>query len=361
MGLALCDRMAQDGEYTTVQHHLAYAAHKVLFSIASGAMPMPHPPLKHLARLCHMALKWQIIQPTVTGEAALNDVWQNFCQLAQLPAEFSAIALAREQVDWHVLHQSISLLRAPHDNVVVSPTVLYNPIHQDSIKAVARYLRDELTQGLNLAREKLKQLLEGQMLLLPMMSVPICPYEGTVLTGHFSAVVAVKKDEYWHFAIFDSLDDSDTEPLKEAVLAQLVPKKRGRYYFFQQHFQQRNDCAIHAFNFFSSCLTLKETYWSGPAQWGQLFDDYCQETADLKLMLGEDSTLSSTMLRRYFMLECLINGYRPDEWAMVQNEPVLRREPIRGLSLSHSFRHLLGCTGHWKTIKRRAPRQILGR
>ncbi|WP_148297157.1 hypothetical protein [Candidatus Sodalis pierantonius] len=147
-GLALCDRMAQDREYTTVQHHLAYAAHKVLFSIASGAMPVPHPPLKHLARLCHMALKWQIIQPTVAGEAALNYVWQNFCQLAQLPAEFSAIALAREQVDWHVLHQSISLLCAPHDNVVVSPTVLYNPIHQDSIKDVARYLRDELTLGL---------------------------------------------------------------------------------------------------------------------------------------------------------------------------------------------------------------------
>ncbi|WP_125933167.1 hypothetical protein [Candidatus Sodalis sp. SoCistrobi] len=127
LGLSLCDRMAQDGELTAVQHPLACAAHKVLLSIASGAMQVPQPPLEHLARLCHMALKWQVLQPDNASEVALRDVWLHFCQLAPLPAEFSAIADAGEQVDWHVLHQGISLLSAPHDNVLVSPTVLNNP------------------------------------------------------------------------------------------------------------------------------------------------------------------------------------------------------------------------------------------
>ncbi|RLR18130.1 hypothetical protein D8L93_03625 [Sodalis-like symbiont of Bactericera trigonica] len=58
LGLALCDRMAQDVELTAVQYPLACAAHKVLLSIASGAMQVLQPPLEQLARLCHMALKW---------------------------------------------------------------------------------------------------------------------------------------------------------------------------------------------------------------------------------------------------------------------------------------------------------------
>ncbi|RLR18131.1 hypothetical protein D8L93_03630 [Sodalis-like symbiont of Bactericera trigonica] len=103
---------------------------------------------------------------------------QNFCQLAQLPAEFGTIADAGEQVDWHVLHQSISLLSAHHDNVLVSPSMLYNPVHQDSIREVARYLRDDLTLVLDQAREKLQHLSSGQMLLLPMMSAPVCPLPG---------------------------------------------------------------------------------------------------------------------------------------------------------------------------------------
>lgn len=352
LGLSLCDRMAQDGELTAVQHPLACAAHKVILSIASGAMQVPQPPLEHLARLCHMALKWQVLQPDNASEVALRDVWLHFCQLAPLPAEFSAIADAGEQVDWHVLHQGISLLSAPHDNVLVSPTVLYNPVHQDSIRDVARYLRDDLTLGLNVAREKLQHLSSGQMLLLPMMSAPVCPYEGTALTGHFSAVVAVKKEDVWHFAIFDSLDDSDTELLKEAVLGQLIPKKRGRYHFFQQHFQQRNDCAVHVYNFFSRCLAAKEAFLSGPALWRNLFDDYRQEAADLTQALGDDNALSSTLLRRYFMLECLANGYRPDEWGMVQQQvTATRRAPKRSQSLTNSFRQLLGCAGHYRRLE----------
>ncbi|CRL43873.1 hypothetical protein SGGMMB4_00578 [Sodalis glossinidius str. 'morsitans'] len=202
--------------------------------------------------------------------------------------------------------------------------MLYNPVHQDSIRDVARYLLDDLTLGLDQAREKLQHLSSGQMLLLPMMSTPVCPYARTALTGHFSADVVLKKDDYWHFAVFDNLDDSDTEPLKEAVLGQLIPKKRGRYYFFQQHFQQRNDCAVHVYNFFSRCLASKEAFFTGPALWGKLFDDYCQEAADLTQAPGEDSTLSSTMLHRYFMLECLATGYRQDEWGMVQQAMVAR-------------------------------------
>ncbi|WP_074013307.1 hypothetical protein [Candidatus Sodalis sp. SoCistrobi] len=230
--------------------------------------------------------------------------------------------------------------------------MLYNPVHQDSIRDVARYLRDDLTLGLNVAREKLQHLSSGQMLLLPMMSAPVCPYEGTALTGHFSAVVAVKKEDVWHFAIFDSLDDSDTELLKEAVLGQLIPKKRGRYYFFQQHFQQRNDCAVHVYNFFSRCLAAKEAFLSGPALWRNLFDDYRQEAADLTQALGDDNALSSTLLRRYFMLECLANGYRPDEWGIVQQQvTVARRAPTRSQSLTNSFRQLLGCAGHYRRLE----------
>lgn len=71
-----------------------------------------------------MALQCQVIQPDIASEVALRDVGLHFCQLAQLPAKFSAIAAAGEQVDWHVLHQGISLLCAPHDNELVSPTVL---------------------------------------------------------------------------------------------------------------------------------------------------------------------------------------------------------------------------------------------
>lgn len=129
----------------------------------------------------------------VADEATLNDVWQNFFQLSSCRRQFSTIAHARKQVDWHVLHQGIPLLCAPYDKALVSPTVPYNSIQQDSIKDVARHLRHELALGLNLAREELKQLLEEQMPLLPMMSVYICSYEETVLTGHISAVVAVKK------------------------------------------------------------------------------------------------------------------------------------------------------------------------
>lgn len=93
--------MAQDGELTAVQYPLACAAHNVLLSIASGAMQVPQPPLEHLARLCHMELKWQVVQPTKISEIALRELWQNFCQLAQLPAEFGTIADSGEQVDWH--------------------------------------------------------------------------------------------------------------------------------------------------------------------------------------------------------------------------------------------------------------------
>ncbi|RLR18132.1 hypothetical protein D8L93_03635 [Sodalis-like symbiont of Bactericera trigonica] len=174
------------------------------------------------------------------------------------------------------------------------------------------------------------------------------PFARTALSGHFSAAVMLKKDDYWHFAVFDSLDDSDTEPLKEAVLGQLIPKKRGRYYFFQQH----NNCAVHVYNFFSRCLALKEAFFTCPELWGKLFDDYCQEAADLTQVLGEDNnTLISTMLRRYCMLESLANGYRPDEWGMVQQAMVARRAPKRGQSLLNSFRQLLGCAGYYQRLE----------
>ncbi|WP_187202781.1 hypothetical protein [Sodalis-like endosymbiont of Proechinophthirus fluctus] len=45
------------------------------------------------------------------------------------------------------------------------------------------------------------------------------------------------------------------------------------------------------------------------------------------------------------MLNCLINGYHPDEWALMQNEPVFcgARPVGHGLGLSQSFHQLLGC------------------
>ncbi|XBS69345.1 hypothetical protein ABK905_23385 [Acerihabitans sp. KWT182] len=248
MGMKLCERIYAE-QSTEIKARINESAAQLFYAAASRQLDLDPLDTRTKSRLCAMALSHIEANCIFDDSALIDDFSMNISHFLAIPLELAKIIGLRRLMNKTLLDAAIQLLAKDKPEFISTTTLLYNP-HNSANPLDVAYLTEAAVLWKDNAKKKLKQLLPGQKLMIPVQSSPIDLEAQRVMDGHFSAILAVKTTEGHRFYIFDSNSSPDTKDNKSQLIRYLIEEgEKNRVFFLRQPFQYHNDCGLHTFNF----------------------------------------------------------------------------------------------------------------
>ncbi len=310
LGIKLYDVMICEGQGNQVRDRIYQSASLLFYAAVRRQINLEHLNTRIKARLCAMTLSNIKMARLADDLTELTDLYQSIGHFLTIPKALAPMTHTYHPMDRQVLDTAIHLLVVDKEGIFFSSTLLYSENEAIDPFDLGKYLKDESVLFKNNAKEKLKRLVPGQKLLFPILSTSLNNSTQRAADGHFSAVLAVKTTEGYHFTLFDSNSPPDTNDNKSALIKCLIgPGEEAKIITLRQPFQYSNDCGLHTYNFFKLCLSAHYAARDEPKLLGEMFENYIVhlETLDIVLQAGRRTT--SSLLRFQFVLDCMINGY----------------------------------------------------
>jgi len=158
----------------------------------------------------------------------------------------------------------------------------------------------------------------GQKLMIPLHCLDFNASGLSPSSSHISPVVALRIDQGFKFYLFDSWDSAERNEYKENLINSLIDNNSYREFFYHgMRFQWENDCAIHTYNFFRLCTLSAEYLFNAEDGTHLLFRQYVDNLEKLKQTVNHDTQAASSLLRIFFVLDCMKTGYQ-DEYNNIE-------------------------------------------
>ncbi len=227
------------------------------------------------------------------------------------PDNLMTIARAATTVGTYIIDKAIFLLSKANNGFFPTPTLFYQSNGSPFDDQQHSHIEKHATTFKDLARIKLTRLQPGQKLMIPLCCLDIDHNQVNPAGSHISSVLALRTDAGFKFYLFDSLDTAERNEYKENLINSLIEDIAYREFFYHgMAFQWENDCAIHCYNFFRLCTLSPECMFSAPDGMRLLFGQYVANIEKLKTTLQDNTHAASSLLRIFFVLDCIKNGYR---------------------------------------------------
>jgi len=231
-----------------------------------------------------------------------------------IPQDLGAIAEAAQPVETYIIDKAIHLLAKNNDAFFSTPTLLYQSNDSFSHHSPHPHIEIQATAFKKLARRNLTHLKPGQKLMIPLYCLDIDDNWVNPTGSHISSVLVLRTEQAFKIYIFDSLYGSEHNEYKENLINSLIEDNMYREFFYLgAMFQAENDCAIHCYNFFRLCTLASEAMFSEPKGMGLLFYQYVKNVKKLAATLNNDAPAASSLLRIFFVLDCIKSGYQAKE------------------------------------------------
>ncbi|TKI06950.1 hypothetical protein [Martelella alba] len=354
LGLQLYDIMHAAEQTYEVAHRINEAAGLLLESVNRHSLRLDTLPSACKTRLCDMALSYIAIPGVMDALAYMIERQGQITAFLQAPATLLEILPADTMIESAVLDIALHLLTDRAGNFCSTATVIFNPQNKTApfhISSRQKHVQTEALSAKRLAREKLAQMLPGQKLLIPLLSVIYPSTAYSTFVGHFSAAIAIKTGQGYRFCIFDSKNSPEIYDDIKPMITQLIDLKKGEkchICLFCDAFQYNNDCGIHTYNFFKLCITAPEEFFYNSAPLAKLFREYVAKQHVMNATLYDNTRAASRLLRMRFMLDCIHDGYND---GLLSNLQILTRFHQGDATDKSAFaREHAGRQSFWRSI-----------
>lgn len=235
-----------------------------------------------------------------------------------VPDDLKSIITAAITVETYIIDQAIYLLSKTSSDFFSTPTLLYQSNNDPFHDQPNRYLQAQANTFSELARAKLSRLHPGQKLMIPLHCLDFNANGLSPSSSHISPVVALRIDQGFKFYLFDSWESAKRNEYKENLINSLIDNNSYREFFYHgKTFQWENDCAIHTYNFFRLCTLSAQYLFNAEDGTHLLFRQYVDNLEKLKQTVNHDTQAASSLLRIFFVLDCMKTGYQ-DEYNNIE-------------------------------------------
>jgi len=309
LGIRLYDIMRGAGQSALVRSRINESASQMFHAAVRRQINLEPLDDKIKATLCAMTLAYMKITDVIDELTYLDIFHDDIKNFLAMPSELAKIIPTSYLMDRTLLDTAVQLLVGGREGVLSTSTLLYNPNDHKKPFKVASYLNPISGLWKNKAKEKLKRLIPGQKLMIPVLSTSIHPITEQATNGHFSAILAIKTAAGYKFYIFDSNSSPGMDDKEILIKALTEDKGKHPIFYFQQPFQYHNDCGFHTYNFFKLCIAAPACAFDQHQIMGNIFSNYIRHLNILNNHLYEGQKTTSFLLRLKFAVDCIKNGY----------------------------------------------------